>query len=66
MTSRAWISMSVAWPSKPLESWWMRILELGSVKRLPLAPPASRMAPMLMAMPQQMVLTSGLMNCMVS
>ena len=39
---------------------------LGSAKRLPLAPPASSSAPMLMALPTQMVLTSGLMNCIVS
>ena len=40
--------------------------EFGSMKRLPLAPPASSTAPMEAAMPTQMVLTSGLTNCMVS
>jgi hypothetical protein len=40
--------------------------ELGSAKRLPLAPAASRKAPMLAAIPMQSVDTSGLMNCIVS
>ena len=35
MISRAWISMSVAWPWKPLETWWIRILAFGSAMRLP-------------------------------
>ena len=35
MISRAWISMSVAWPLKPLETWWIRIFALGSAIRLP-------------------------------
>ena len=42
------------------------ILELGSEYRFPPAPPASSTAPMDAAKPTQMVLTSGLMNCMVS
>jgi len=41
----------VAWPWLPPEGWWIMILELGSAKRLPLAPEASRKAPMLAAMP---------------
>ena len=41
-------------------SWWIRIAALGSAKRLPLAPPASSRAPMLMALPTQMVLHVGL------
>ena len=66
MISRAWISMSVAWPWKPEETWWIRIFALGSAMRLPSAPPASSSAPMLIAMPTQIVCTSGLMNCIVS
>ena len=65
-TSRAWISMSVACPRNPAEPWWIMIFALGSDMRLPAAPPASRIAPMLMAIPKQMVCTSGLMNCIVS
>jgi hypothetical protein len=42
------------------------ILELGSEKRLPLAPAASRKAPMLAANPVHRVDTSGLMKFMVS
>ena len=58
--------MSVAWPLKPLETWWIRILAFGSAIRLPGAPPARSRAPMLIAMPTQIVCTSGLMNCIVS
>jgi hypothetical protein len=58
--------MSVAWPWKPELTWWMRIFAFGSAIRLPLAPPDSSSAPMLIAMPTQMVCTSGLMNCIVS
>jgi hypothetical protein len=32
-------------PSKPPESWWMRILAFGSAIRLPFAPAVSRSAP---------------------
>ena len=39
---------------------------VGQRKRLPFAPPASSSAPMLMALPTQIVLTSALMNCIVS
>ena len=35
MISLAWISMSVAWPWKPAETWWIRIFEFG--QRHPLA-----------------------------
>ncbi|MCY1549995.1 hypothetical protein D9M68_862070 [compost metagenome] len=41
-------------------------MELGSAKRLPLAPAASRKAPMLAAMPMHSVDTSDLMKFMVS
>ena len=58
--------MSVACPWKPEETWWMRILALGSAIRLPFAPPASSSAPIDIAMPTQIVDTSGLMNCIVS
>ena len=40
--------------------------ELGREKRLPLAPAASKNAPMLAAMPVHRVETSGLMKFMVS
>ena len=40
--------------------------EFGSDMRFPFAPPASRSEPMLIAMPTQIVCTSGLMNCIVS
>jgi hypothetical protein len=66
MTSRAWISMSVACPWKPEDTWWMRIFALGSAMRLPFAPPARRRAPIDMAMPTQIVCTSGLMKFIVS
>ena len=66
MISLAWISMSVAWPWKHEETWWIRIFAFGSAMRLPLAPPASSSAPIDIAMPTQIVCTSGLMNCIVS
>ena len=44
----------------------MRIFALGSAIRLPGAPPASSSAPIDIAMPTQMVETSGLMNFIVS
>ena len=66
MISRAWISMSVAWPLKPLETWWIRIFAFGRAIRLPGAPPDRSRAPMLIAIPTQIVETSGLMNCIVS
>ena len=34
--SRAWISMSVAWPWKPPEGWWIMIREFGSAVALAL------------------------------
>ena len=40
--------------------------EFGSEKRLPFAPPVSSSEPMLIATPQQIVATSGLMKCIVS
>ena len=59
--------MSVAWPSKPgVWPWWIITFELGSAIRLPFAPPASRIAPIDIAMPKQIVCTSGRMNCIVS
>jgi hypothetical protein len=44
----------------------MRIFEWGSALRFPFAPPARTTAPIDIAMPTQMVCTSGLMNCIVS
>jgi hypothetical protein len=58
--------MSVDWPSKPDDGWWIRIRELGSDIRLPGAPPVSRSEPIDIAMPTQIVATCGLMNCIVS
>ena len=58
--------MSLAWPWKPEETWWMRTRAFGRAIRLPGAPPVSSSEPMDMAMPKQMVCTSGLMNCIVS
>ncbi|MNG25105.1 hypothetical protein D3C84_1099130 [compost metagenome] len=58
--------MSVAWPRAPPSTWWIMIFELGSEKRLPFSPAASRKAPMLAAKPRHMVDTDGLMNCIVS
>ena len=58
--------MSVDWPSKPAEGWWMRIREFGSAMRLPLAPPVSSSEPIDIATPTTIVDTSGLMNCIVS
>ena len=58
--------MSVDWPSKPADGWWMRIRELGSDKRLPLVPPASSSEPIDIAIPKQIVWMSGLMKFIVS
>ena len=58
--------MSVDWPSKPADGWWMRMRELGSDIRLPFAPPASSSEPIDIAIPTHIVATSGLMNCIVS
>ena len=58
--------MSVDWPSKPAEGWWIRMRLFGSEKRLPLAPPASSSEPIDIAIPTQIVWMSGLMNCIVS
>ena len=65
-TSRAWISMSVVWPWKPPDGWWMRMRPLGSVIRLPSAPPARISEPPDIAIPKQTVCTSGPMNCIAS
>ena len=43
----------LVWP------WWIIIFELGSAIRLPRVPPASRIAPIDIAMPKQIVRTSG-------
>ena len=58
--------MSVICPWVPAEGWWIMISALGRARRLPLAPEESRKAPMLAAMPMQMVDTSHLMYCIVS
>ena len=58
--------MSLACPSKPPQSWWMRIFAFGSAIRLPFAPAASRSAPRDIAIPTEMVVIAGLTNCIVS
>ncbi len=58
--------MSEAWPWKLEETWWIRIFAFGSESRLPGAPPDSSSAPIDIAMPTQIVCTSGLMYCIVS
>ncbi len=58
--SRAWISMSVDWPSKPAEGWWIRIRLLGSAERLPFVPPASSSEPIDIATPTHIVVDVGL------
>ena len=58
--------MSVDWPSKPADGWWMRMREFGSDIRLPFAPPASSSEPIDIAIPMHIVATSGLTNCIVS
>ena len=64
--SSATIWMSVCWPWTPELGWWISTMELGSARRLPLAPQARMAAPMEAAMPTQMVETSGLMKFIVS
>ena len=58
--------MSVDWPSKPADGWWMRMRLLGSDMRLPAAPAVSSSEPIDIAMPMHIVATSGLTNCIVS
>jgi hypothetical protein len=60
------MAMSVCWPWKPPEGWWMSIRPLGSDVRLPGAPPTSTRAAADMAMPQHVVCTAGRMCCIVS
>ena len=65
-TSRAWMSMSEGVPRKPAEPWWIIIFAFGSAERLPGAPPQRIIAAADIAMPTQIVRTSGLTNCIVS
>ena len=58
--------MSVDWPSKPADGWWIRMREFGSAMRLPCAPPASSSEPIDIAIPTHIVATSGLMKFIVS
>ena len=58
--------MSVDWPSKPADGWWIRIRLLGSAIRLPFAPPASSSEPIDIATPTHIVATSGLTKFIVS
>src|SRR5215216_8061275 len=66
IVSRAWISMSVACPWKPPQTWWIRILAFGRATRFPFAPPARMTAPIDIAIPTQVVWMSGLTYCIVS
>ena len=58
--------MSVAWPWTPPSGWWIMMREFGRAKRLPLAPAASRTAPIDAAWPMQIVATSRRTYCIVS
>ena len=58
--------MSVVCPWKPPVGWWIRMREFGSAWRLPAVPPARISEPIDIAIPQQIVRTSGLMNRIVS
>ena len=58
--------MSVAWPWKPPDGWWVMIRACGRAKRLPAAPAHSSSEPIEAAWPTQIVATSGRMYCIVS
>src|SRR5438128_1251827 len=60
--SRAWMSMSVAWPCAPPSGWWIRIRECGRANRLPLAPAQSRSAAIEAAWPMQLVEVAALLH----
>ena len=66
MISRAWISMSVAWPPPWPQGWCSRTREWVSARRLPGVPAASSTAAADAACPKQIVLISFLMNDSVS
>ena len=57
--SRAAISMSAAVPCDPLDGWWIMIRAFGRAARFPLAPVASKKAPIEAAIPMQIVLTGA-------
>ena len=59
--------MSAAWPPGPcgVHTWWIRIFALSRAIRLPCELTSSS-APLDIAIPTQIVCTSGLMNCIVS
>ena len=58
--------MSDDWPWKPPLGWWISRREFGSAIRLPSAPPTRISEPADMAMPKQIVCTSGRTYCMAS
>src|SRR3954453_14180771 len=58
--------MARGWPLKPAEGWVIRNREFGSDIRLPFAPPVRITAPIDIAMPTQIVCTSGLTHCIMS
>jgi hypothetical protein len=63
MSSLAWISTSEACPARPPTLGWCRSIRVfGSAFLLPLAPAASRNAPIEAAIPRAVVTMSGLTN----
>ena len=58
--------MSVGAPRNPAVPLRIMIFEFGSARRLPGAPPVRSTAPIDIAMPEQIVRTSGLTYCIVS
>ena len=58
--------MSLDWPWKPEVGWWIRRREFGSARRLPSAPPVRISEPADIAMPKQIVCTSGVTYCIAS
>jgi hypothetical protein len=63
--SRAWISMSLAWPETPPDGWWIMMRELGSARRILGSPPARRSAAIEQHWPTHSVATGDVTNCMV-
>jgi len=66
MISRAWISMSVAWPEKPAVHLVDQDLGVRRLMRFPLAPPATAALPSTMRCRSRWSPRRGLMNCIVS
>jgi len=58
--------MSLDWPWKPAVGWWMSRRALGRAIRLPSTPPARISDPADIAIPKQIVCTSGATYCIAS